>query len=210
MPRASCGWSTSPSRLRRASEEAEAAAGTIRRRLRVLRRTRAREEGEKAPSVSEHAAKLAQAAKAIQACGDDADAHAVVSSLENITYRELVGYDETVKLMRDFGVGMQHDERFQELVELLNARHGLDRMPASDARCSVLRRARTRTDSWRPRWASWGCRPSACTWRRTFRGCRCCASWRRPTASRSSTRRATPSRARACSCWRTWICGCRP
>ena len=60
-------------------------------------------------------------------------AHAVVSSLENITYRELVGYDETVKLMRDFGVGMQHDERFQELVELLNARHGLDRMPASDA-----------------------------------------------------------------------------
>ena len=80
------------------------------------------EEGEKAPSVSEVQKSLAEA---IQACGDDADAHAVVSSLENITYRELVGYDETVKLMRDFGVGMQHDERFQELVELLNARHGL-------------------------------------------------------------------------------------
>ena len=99
------------------------------------------EEGEKAPSVSEVQKSLAEA---IQACGDDADAHAVVSSLENITYRELVGYDETVKLMRDFGVGMQHDERFQELVELLNARHGLDRMPASDA---LLFRSPAREDA---------------------------------------------------------------
>ena len=93
------------------------------------------EEGEKAPSVSEVQKSLAEA---IQACGDDADAHAVVSSLENITYRELVGYDETVKLMRDFG------ERFQELVELLNARHGLDRMPASDA---LLFRSPAREDA---------------------------------------------------------------
>ena len=73
------------------------------------------EEGEKAPSVSEVQKSLAEA---IQACGDDADAHAVVC--------------------------MQHDERFQELVELLNARHGLDRMPASDA---LLFRSPAREDA---------------------------------------------------------------
>lgn len=83
-------------------------------------------------------------AAAIESVGEDADAHAVVSSLESITYRELVGYDETVKLMRDFGVGMQDDSRFQELVELLNARHGLDRMPASDA---LLFRSPAREDA---------------------------------------------------------------
>ena len=96
---------------------------------------------QQAPSVAEVEKSLAEA---IQACGDDADAHAVVSSIESITYRELVGYDETVKLMRDFGVGMQHDDRFQELVELLNVRHGLDRMPASDA---LLFRSPAREDA---------------------------------------------------------------
>lgn len=85
-------------------------------------------------------------AAAIQSCGDDPDAHAVVSSLETITYRELVGYDETVKTMRDFGIGMQDDPRFQELVEMLNARHGLDRMPASD---TLLFRSPAREDAQR-------------------------------------------------------------
>lgn len=94
-----------------------------------------------APSMSEVEKSLAEA---IQSCGGDPDAHAVVSSIESISYRELVGYDETVKLMRDYGVGMQHDERFQELVELLNARHGLDRMPASDA---LLFRSPAREDA---------------------------------------------------------------
>ena len=83
-------------------------------------------------------------AAAIESCGDDPDAHAVVSSLENISYKELVGYDETVKLMRDFGVGMQGDERFQELVDMLNSRHGLDRMPATDA---LLFRSPAREDA---------------------------------------------------------------
>ena len=98
-------------------------------------------ENRQAPSISEVEKSLAAA---IQSCGDDPDAHAVVSSIENISYRELVGYDETVKLMRDFGVGMQHDDRFQELVELLNVRHGLDRMPASDA---LLFRSPAREDA---------------------------------------------------------------
>ena len=100
-------------------------------------------DGKEAPSISQVEKSLAEA---IQSCGDDPDAHAVVSSIESISYRELVGYDETVKLMRDFGVGMQHDDRFQELVELLNARHGLDRMPASDA---LLFRSPAREDAQR-------------------------------------------------------------
>lgn len=96
---------------------------------------------QRAPSIAEVEKSLAEA---IRSCGDDPDAHAVVSSIESVSYRELVGYDETVKLMRDFGVGMQHDDRFQELVELLNARHGLDRMPASDA---LLFRSPAREDA---------------------------------------------------------------
>lgn len=111
---------------------------------RAVAESAAADEGageQQAPSVAEVEKSLAEA---IQACGDDADAHAVVSSIESITYRELVGYDETVKLMRDFGVGMQHDDRFQELVELLNVRHGLDRMPASDA---LLFRSPAREDA---------------------------------------------------------------
>lgn len=83
-------------------------------------------------------------AEAIQSCGDDPDAHAVVSSIENISYQELVGYDDTVRLMRDFGVGMQNDVRFQELVDMLNSRHGLERMPASDA---LLFRSPAREDA---------------------------------------------------------------
>lgn len=75
---------------------------------------------------------------------DDADAHAVVSSMERIAYADIVGYRDTVSLMRDFGVGMQDDDRFQDLVSLLNARHGLDTMPAADA---ILFRSPAREDA---------------------------------------------------------------
>ncbi|MEI3232171.1 MAG: ribonucleotide reductase subunit alpha [Gordonibacter pamelaeae] len=94
---------------------------------------------------SEHAAALAQAAKAVEdAMGADADAHAVVSAIERISYADIVGYNDTVALMRDFGLGMQDDPQFQSLVELLNARHGLDRMPAADA---ILFRSPAREDA---------------------------------------------------------------
>ncbi len=75
---------------------------------------------------------------------NEADAQEVVSSLERITYKELVGYDRTVAVMRDFGLGMQKDPQFQELVRQLNVRHGLDRMPASDA---LLFRSPAREDA---------------------------------------------------------------
>ena len=79
-----------------------------------------------------------------EAVGDEADAHAVVSSLERITYADIVGYRDTVALMRDFGLGMQDDPQFKDLVELLNVRHGLDRMPAADA---ILFRSPAREDA---------------------------------------------------------------
>ena len=80
----------------------------------------------------------------VRAAGALVGSQAAPSSMERISYKDIVGYDETVALMRDFGVGMQHDERFQELVSLLNARHGLDRMPASDA---LLFRSPAREDA---------------------------------------------------------------
>ncbi len=49
------------------------------------------------------------------------------------TYAELAGFEKTVALMRGFGIGVGDDEGFSELVDELNARHGLDRMPAPDA-----------------------------------------------------------------------------
>ena len=60
------------------------------------------------------------------------------------TYRDLVGYDEAVSTMRKFGIGMDSDPQFQELVELLNDRHGLEAMPAVD---SLLFRSPAREDA---------------------------------------------------------------
>ncbi len=51
---------------------------------------------------------------------------------EHLTYDDLAGYDAAVATMRDFGVGMQDDADFKQLVGMLNARHGLDRMPITD------------------------------------------------------------------------------
>ncbi|MEG2932108.1 MAG: ribonucleotide reductase subunit alpha [Gordonibacter sp.] len=93
---------------------------------------------------AERTAAIVPAAQAAEDGVDDADAHAVVVSLERITYADIVGYRDTVALMRDFGVGMQGDAQFQDLVSLLNARHGLDSMPAADA---ILFRSPAREDA---------------------------------------------------------------
>lgn len=77
---------------------------------------------------------------------DSADAHAVVSSLENISYKDLSGFKRAVATMRDFGIGMQDDPQFQTLVSMLNRRHGFDRMPAAD---SFLFRSPAREDAHR-------------------------------------------------------------
>ena len=51
---------------------------------------------------------------------------------EKLTYDDLAGYDAAVATMRDFGIGMQDDPDFKSLVTMLNARHGLDRLPVTD------------------------------------------------------------------------------
>ena len=95
--------------------------------------------------VEDEAAGAVEAVEeAADEAGDGEDGRTVVSSMERITYNDVVGYDEAVSVMRDFGVGMQDDPRFQELVGLLNDRHGLDRMPASDA---LLFRSPAREDA---------------------------------------------------------------
>ena len=56
-------------------------------------------------------------------------------------YRSVVGYDEAVSIMRDYGIGLQNDRAFMSVVETLNERHGLDRAPALDTmlvRAAVL------------------------------------------------------------------------
>lgn len=68
----------------------------------------------------------------------------VAPAEEPLTYANLAGYGSTVRLMRDFGVGLQDDPDFQELVDLLNRRHGLDGMPAAD---SLLFRSPAREDA---------------------------------------------------------------
>lgn len=68
----------------------------------------------------------------------------MASSVERITYADLAGYDNVIKAMRDYGVGMQEDAEFKKLVDLLNARHGLGRMPAAD---TLLFRSPAREDA---------------------------------------------------------------
>ena len=49
-----------------------------------------------------------------------------------LSYRNLVGYDEAVSIMRSYGIGLQHDQGFTSFLGMLNERHGLDRAPALD------------------------------------------------------------------------------
>lgn len=64
--------------------------------------------------------------------------------IEKLTYRDIVGFRDAVKTMNGFGVGMQDDPQFQELVETLNVRHGLKKMPIID---TYLFRAPVREDA---------------------------------------------------------------
>lgn len=49
-----------------------------------------------------------------------------------LNYDTIAGYGSTVTVMRDLGIGVRDDAEFADLVKLLNARHGLDRMPPAD------------------------------------------------------------------------------
>lgn len=65
---------------------------------------------------------------------------------EDLNYDNIAGFDSTVRLMRDFGIGMDNDERYQQLVGMLNARHGVSAKPAPD---TMLFRSQAREDAFR-------------------------------------------------------------
>ncbi len=66
------------------------------------------------------------------------------SSSDVLDYGNVVGYDTVIQSMHDLGIGMRNDENFQNLVGLLNSRHGLERIPALD---TLLFRAPVREDA---------------------------------------------------------------
>ena len=49
-----------------------------------------------------------------------------------LTYHNLAGYSEAIAVMRDMGIGLQNDPGFIGFVNMMNSRHGLDRMPTID------------------------------------------------------------------------------
>ena len=82
---------------------------------------------------------MAALAKAVQ----DANI-ALAADVPPLDYRTLSGYDATIRTMRNLGIGLKGDAAFEELVSQLNARHGLDRMPALD---TLLFRSPAREDA---------------------------------------------------------------
>ena len=101
------------------------------------------------------AAQSPAGAPACPACGFDGNSDAADASddlpdfrmaEERLTYKNLVGYDDAIKVMRTLGVGMGDDPVHRELVEMLNARHGLPAAPAPD---SLLMRSPAREDACR-------------------------------------------------------------
>lgn len=61
-----------------------------------------------------------------------------------LNYDTVVGYDSVIEVMHDFGIGMDEDASFGQLVEMLNLRHGLKQRPALD---SFLFRSQVREDA---------------------------------------------------------------
>ena len=49
-----------------------------------------------------------------------------------LNFHTLSGYDETISIVREFGIGLKRDASFTNFVKMMNSRHGLDRMPAVD------------------------------------------------------------------------------
>lgn len=86
--------------------------------------------------------------KSVPAAGGEGDApegtEISFARTEHITFKDIVGYNEAIRTMMSLGIGVGDDPEFQELVKRLNARHGLERMPATD---TLLLRAPAREDA---------------------------------------------------------------
>ncbi|MEG2211894.1 MAG: ribonucleotide reductase subunit alpha [Raoultibacter sp.] len=50
-----------------------------------------------------------------------------------LTYKDLTGFQSVVAAMHAFGIGVQKDAHYQEFIQLLNERHGINKMPAIDS-----------------------------------------------------------------------------
>lgn len=72
------------------------------------------------------------------------DLSGFLTNEEPLSYKNLVGFDDAVRVMRTLGVGMGDDPEHQSLVKMLNACHGLSAAPAPD---SLLMRSPAREDA---------------------------------------------------------------
>ena len=61
-----------------------------------------------------------------------------------MTYRDLVGYENAIEAMHAYGIGIENDPEYKELVDLLNQQHGLSKIPVSE---SFLFRSPVREDA---------------------------------------------------------------
>ncbi len=75
---------------------------------------------------------LAKVASSIAAESAPAASETLAFNDSTLNYRNLVGYNEAIAVMRDIGVGLQNDPGFLSFVRMLNDHHGLDHMPAVD------------------------------------------------------------------------------
>ena len=79
-----------------------------------------------------------------EADGPAAEAKPGPQVVPPLNFSSLVGYDDAVFAARNFGIGRQDEPEFNELLQLLNERHGLERPPALD---SLVIRAEAREDA---------------------------------------------------------------
>lgn len=56
--------------------------------------------------------------------------HAEEQASDRITYEDIHGYRNVIQTMQSFGLGVRKDQRYEEFVKMLNARHGIDRASA--------------------------------------------------------------------------------
>ena len=80
---------------------------------------------------SEQASNQAVQAGAAKSAAQSGDAISADEGYQ-LNYRNLVGYDEAISIMRSYGIGLQHDKGFTSFLGMLNEQHGLDRAPALD------------------------------------------------------------------------------
>ncbi|MEG0776063.1 MAG: ribonucleotide reductase subunit alpha [Raoultibacter sp.] len=50
-----------------------------------------------------------------------------------LTYKDLAGFQGVIATMHEFGIGVEKDAQYQEFLSLLNERHGINKMPATDS-----------------------------------------------------------------------------